>query len=776
MRKLIGPHLGGQWANNFEILRRWQPTLILVLQPEVDKVQQLRDAIPGATIIGRFFHDDSHYSDGINTRPKEFASEIHNEIVSNPVTPLLDYVQSNNEVCQDWEGIQKLNEYTQEWMHLADQSQAYKCAILAFSVGNPDLPHKPGDPAGFDGKMLYWQQVLPSLNYAQANDHILLMHAYGYPNMFAPDANWYIYRYERQVQANLRTLGITKLRYAYGEIGIDGLIVNKKEGYKAVTSDQDYVNQQLQWERDLQGEDLLLGGAIFTFGDSGGWGSYDITSTNAASMIATHYADHAGDYDGSGGSSDEGETIFIPTVGTGEPPVSPQPQPQRNEDPRAKARGVNIETPSVAPGQPYWFIYEIKYYNEQEADQLGPDHHFMIDVRDENNQRVVGKDVMVAWSTAEAPQKTEPKTGEEYATGFGMSPGKNAYSGWVSDGLPSEKITGVGMGEETPGGWNAGIHTTTGAKWRKEIMAAQTTPPEPAPTPVPVPTPTPVAVPVLTHPIQDPAKRVVSQNFGDNPQDYERFGLAGHNGIDFGVPTGTPIVAVDDGQVVEVLDDPTGYGKYIKLRHVWGESLYAHLSVQNLLGGHVSRGGIIGRSGNTGNSTGPHLHFAMRVYPYKRGKPFNGFSDPAPYLAATSVPSPATGNIRQISDKAAADFGVDPDVLINLLYAEDRFRMDGPPSPKGAIGPAQITEPTWREWSPRVGATDIRNPVDNIRVGARYLKWCLDQFDGDLIQGLYAYNWGYGNVMSDDAVPIETKIYAYSIVHGAGIAKALRKP
>ena len=43
-------------------------------------------------------------------------------------------------------------------------------------------------------------KVLPSLNYAQRNDHLLLPRAHGYPNMFSPDADWYIYRYERQVQ------------------------------------------------------------------------------------------------------------------------------------------------------------------------------------------------------------------------------------------------------------------------------------------------------------------------------------------------------------------------------------------------------------------------------------------------------------------------------------------------------------------------------------------------------------------------------------------------
>lgn len=479
MRRLLGPHVAGQWANKLEIIRKWQPPLVLVLQPEVEKVQQLREACPNAVVVGRFYHDDSHYANNIDARPIEFAAEIHNEIVSHPVTPLLDYVQSNNETNQDWEGIQKLNQYTQEWMALADQSGVYKCAILAFSVGNPDMPFKTGDPAGFNGRMLYWQQVLPSLNYAQHHDHILLLHAYGYPDMFHPDADWYIYRYERQVQDNLKTLGITNLKYAYGEIGIDRLIVDGRGGYQVVpTSDQGYVNQTLQWERDLQGQDLLLGGTIFTFGDSGGWNTYDIASTDVASMIADHYVSHVGDYDTSDVEDDDHD-VFIPAVGTGGTPV---PQPERNVDPRAIERGVRVETPSMAPGQQYWFADDIRWYDEQEADQLGPDHHIMVDVLDKDDQRVVGQGVVIKWPTDQDTIFTEAKPGEPYAVGFGMSPSRNEYSTWVEDGLPSEKVTGIGMGAETPSGFNRGIHTSTGVKFKKRVVASQTTPAPDSPT------------------------------------------------------------------------------------------------------------------------------------------------------------------------------------------------------------------------------------------------------------------------------------------------------
>src|SRR5690606_2612627 len=127
--------------------------------------------------------------------------------------------------------------------------------------------------------------------------------------------------------------------------------------------------------------------------------------------------------------------------------------------------------------------------------------------------------------------------------------------------------------------------------------------------PAPKPTKQTVRVPALTHPVQDPRYRRVTQVFGVNGDYYKRFAvdgvpLRGHNGIDFGTPNGTAICAVADGRVVEVADEGhKGYGKYVKLVHPWGESLYAHLS-QHLcdIGSIVVAGETIGLSGNTGNS------------------------------------------------------------------------------------------------------------------------------------------------------------------------------
>ncbi len=92
----------------------------------------------------------------------------------------------------------------------------------------------------------------------------------------------------------------------------------------------------------------------------------------------------------------------------------------------------------------------------------------------------------------------------------------------------------------------------------------------------------------------------------------------GHNGIDFGIPQGTKILAAQSGKVVETgnTDATPGclsYGKWILVEHPNGLStLYAHLSAISVgTGEAVSKGQLIGYSGNTGYSTGPHLHFTV---------------------------------------------------------------------------------------------------------------------------------------------------------------------
>jgi len=112
---------------------------------------------------------------------------------------------------------------------------------------------------------------------------------------------------------------------------------------------------------------------------------------------------------------------------------------------------------------------------------------------------------------------------------------------------------------------------------------------------------------------------VITQSFGDTS--FSRTGAyngRGHNGIDFGAPVGTNIFSVADGVVMGTGNTDSAcprasYGKWVLIKHNNGlATLYAHLSIINVSPGQaVKIGESIGLSGNTGYSTGPHLHFTV---------------------------------------------------------------------------------------------------------------------------------------------------------------------
>lgn len=94
-----------------------------------------------------------------------------------------------------------------------------------------------------------------------------------------------------------------------------------------------------------------------------------------------------------------------------------------------------------------------------------------------------------------------------------------------------------------------------------------------------------------------------------------------HTGTDFACPVGTPVKVPHDGVVIEVGNSPEDYGLFIKVvgtgdKRAW---LFAHLSKfpPRIVGGaRVERGEVIAYSGNTGDSTGPHVHCEERHAPY----------------------------------------------------------------------------------------------------------------------------------------------------------------
>lgn len=136
----------------------------------------------------------------------------------------------------------------------------------------------------------------------------------------------------------------------------------------------------------------------------------------------------------------------------------------------------------------------------------------------------------------------------------------------------------------------------------------------------------------------------ITQFFGENIELYSKnvcsAGIClwgGHNGIDMVAPWGTPILSVDDGEVVEVKESPQGYGKHVRIlckeNDIYAEWTYGHLSrIDVTLGQVVKAGEQIGLMGNTGfvvsgatpywkynPYAGTHLHLGKRLF-----KPWDG--------------------------------------------------------------------------------------------------------------------------------------------------------
>lgn len=142
---------------------------------------------------------------------------------------------------------------------------------------------------------------------------------------------------------------------------------------------------------------------------------------------------------------------------------------------------------------------------------------------------------------------------------------------------------------------------------------------------------------------------VIVQPFGANPEIYRRWGLPGHEGIDIRAPLNSLVYAAADGEVYHV-DDGTGghsYGIHVRIRHPGGyRTIYAHLNRALVSRGYlVSAGDAIGLADATGNSTGSHLHLALK----KDGATSRGetaypsdFVDPTPFLV--DAPGPVRGS------------------------------------------------------------------------------------------------------------------------------------
>ncbi len=115
------------------------------------------------------------------------------------------------------------------------------------------------------------------------------------------------------------------------------------------------------------------------------------------------------------------------------------------------------------------------------------------------------------------------------------------------------------------------------------------------------------------------------------------FGVDAHDGLDFAMPIGTEILSASAGTIISA--GPGLYGTTIQIEHSWGVSYYGHLSDTSVQAGDkVKVGQIIGYSGNSGVTTGPHLHFGIRPVSPNLLNGYHGMIDPAPYLQGIILP------------------------------------------------------------------------------------------------------------------------------------------
>lgn len=152
------------------------------------------------------------------------------------------------------------------------------------------------------------------------------------------------------------------------------------------------------------------------------------------------------------------ESIHLPFI-----PNQPVTQSfEREIDPRAVARGVKIEEINLQPGETGWKVKKIEWFDEQQSDLIGPDHHILVDTLNELGNRIEDTGILYFWPTGKSLTTSEAKPGEIAASNYPMSPSENEFSVKIVDyPYKSETVTGIGMGQMTPDGFNPGIHTST---------------------------------------------------------------------------------------------------------------------------------------------------------------------------------------------------------------------------------------------------------------------------------------------------------------------------
>lgn len=168
---------------------------------------------------------------------------------------------------------------------------------------------------------------------------------------------------------------------------------------------------------------------------------------------------------------------------------------------------------------------------------------------------------------------------------------------------------------------------------------------------------------------------IITQEFGETTTDSK-----GHTGIDLAAPVGTPVYTVEDGTIVAagIIKNAYGneaYGNCILISHKnLNYSFYAHLDKVHVKAGQkVFIGQEIGTVGTTGNTSGPHLHFEIRISPLWNRQ---NFRNPREFISFTggnnTSPSPAP-----VEHDKSLQKGVKAKITANLVNLRNKAGFSG---------------------------------------------------------------------------------------------------
>ncbi|MCB9739924.1 MAG: lytic transglycosylase domain-containing protein [Deltaproteobacteria bacterium] len=180
------------------------------------------------------------------------------------------------------------------------------------------------------------------------------------------------------------------------------------------------------------------------------------------------------------------------------------------------------------------------------------------------------------------------------------------------------------------------------------------------------------------------------------------------------------------------------------------------------LGVGYHTGGSSGASGGASNDTGAAAPAPRRDVAGRRG------TTPAPTrVQVAAVKTPDRGPYSEEIAAAAERYKIPPDLVRAVIQVESAFNPTAL-SVKGAVGLMQLLPETGKA----MGATDLRNPADNIAAGTRFLRLLANRFGGDLVKVLSAYHAGSTRVLRREATPFAaTDSYVRKVL---GVYYALR--